>query len=152
MFVPRKFGAIRYPLRLWLTSLPLYRCLVDACGIRLSTRTDWITSGGNTSSSGSGTSLAAVSTPASLVAVSTPAASTQSSSILDCVPQFQVRMPSGVRRHTYKYINIYTRNLPWPIRATRHGDFTGVLLTCNDTACGGIREPNAVAFPSYIDA
>ena len=41
---------------------------------------------GNTSSSGSGTSLAAVSTPASLVAVSTPAASSQSFSILDCVP------------------------------------------------------------------
>ena len=26
--------------------------------------------------------------------------------------------------------------------------FTGVLLTCNNTACGGIREPNAVAFSS----
>ena len=29
-------------------------------------------------------------------------------------------------------------------------NFTGVLLTCNNTACGGIREPNAVAVSSYI--
>ena len=29
-------------------------------------------------------------------------------------------------------------------------NFTGVLsLTCNNTACGGIREPNAVAFSNY---
>ena len=68
-----------------LANFVVARCL-DACGIHLSTRTDWIMSGGNTSSSGSGTSFAAMSTPASLVAVSTPAASLQSSSILDCVP------------------------------------------------------------------
>ena len=30
-------------------------------------------------------------------------------------------------------------------------NFTGVLLTCNNTACGGIREPNAVAFSSNCE-